>query len=1775
MKRILNLFILISLVIFSGCENLQEPQLPGSEVKIATAQEQIDAIKASLPKLKSTLNSLNSLTAETQERSAMAMTKASSNGNINNIKEYILALEERIEALEAYVNSDQSGDWTETTYATIEMYEETIGILAYVQCEIDALKGSLESAKEQICKDVTKGINEAFASMKTWVNEQLSGYYDIAATDAMFAKLQESLTAEDESVRKEIDTLRSDLAEQLDDMTADYKSAIKSAIEENNGILTAKLEKAIQDVNARIDSAIEEMDKRMKDIEDRLSKLEGTVEELLNRIQTMVYIPIYEDGRARVNFPNTDTSEGRLTLDFKISPKNAVTDIVKASRDSDAVTVQALYTESPIAIDLPVVECHADEKQGVFSVTVACDSLNMDFYNGEKNARAIMYISDGNNDKSSDYISLTPNITHVSNNQIWYTVTGKLQVDIEIGEGPKIVTHAYDEAKGCYVVNFDEPISTIRSSYFAGKSEVKTVSLPNSITTIEDSAFKGCNNLSQISLGNSVVSIGANTFRECALTRVDLPATLRTLGADAFDYSEIQSFTGKSVAADGLTIILEDRIKAVALGGIQDGRYSVPISVTSIEKDVFKNCTKINEVDIEDIQAWCNIDFEGQFSNPLHNGAILKSGDEEVSDITFPETMTKVKPYSFCGCTSLRSVTLPNKIQTVGIGAFMGCENLSVISMQSATAPKLDSNVFEGCENLKIYIPDQEDAVRSYLSCDWYDLYKHIVIWNIGDFPKTHRIEYTTTDNKPVQFSAANLHSNIYENGKGVITLTVPCTSFKGFDSGNERVVTCDLPESVSAIGNGAFEGCSSMTSFVIPEAVTAIRPSTFKGCSSLTEITIPQNISEIGESAFENCTSLATFILPSKVVTLNNRVFAGCVQLNNIIIHKDITSIGASAFAGCTGLTSLEFKSTTPPSLQATSFAACDNLQITIPTEESSLKAYLSSNWSDATLQKIPYLLDPANLPAGYWIEYTTRDGQPVSFKDSNIFYSYYLNGKGVALSRNQITSFGGFSSGAERVYTCNLPENVSAIGNNAFEGCSSMTSFVIPEAVTAIRPSTFKGCSSLTEITIPQNISEIGESAFENCTSLATFTLPSQVVTLNNRVFAGCVKLNNIIIHKDIISIGASAFAGCTGLTSLEFKSTTPPSLQATSFAACDNLQITIPTEESSLKAYLSSNWSDATLQKIPYLLDPANLPAGYWIEYTTRDGQPVSFKDSNIFYSYYLNGKGVALSRNQITSFGGFSSGAERVYTCNLPENVSAIGNNAFEGCSSMTSFVIPEAVTAIRPSTFKGCSSLTEITIPQNVSQIGSSAFVNCDNLSSIYFLSLTAPNISSDAIFGKTDMVIKIPETLDAIESYMFGRWPIDIIKRINVNLELIPSKYVLRYQTSNGTSIEISNAIYNKYDNDEGIAIIKTNGLSLSNASTLVSIDVPECVTSIGSHAFSNSKQLRVVKLPDTVTSIGSMAFLNCENLQSINIPKGVTALYDVFRGCISLTEIVLHDSILILGDQTFSGCTSLANIVLPSNLLSIGMGAFAGCTNITEIDIPETVTTIARHAFSGCTSLKRVKLSSQITSISNGLFNNCSSLTGVSLPNGIKDIGDDAFNHCTSLQNIVIPAGVTSIGEDAFRDCSALSGISLPSSVSYIGSCAFIYCSKITSVEIPDGVSSLYSSTFANCTQLKNVTIPDSVKFIDIACFSNTGIHTITIPKNVTAIRGLAFKDCPNLDYVYIKSIYPPTLPDDDSLFKNTSLKAIYVPSSSVDYYKTTAIWKNYASIIVGYDFD
>ncbi len=108
------------------------------------------------------------------------------------------------------------------------------------------------------------------------------------------------------------------------------------------------------------------------------------------------------------------------------------------------------------------------------------------------------------------------------------------------------------------------------------------------------------------------------------------------------------------------------------------------------------------------------------------------------------------------------------------------------------------------------------------------------------------------------------------------------------------------------SIGEGAFYGCSSLTSIVLPNSVTSIVESAFQGCTSLTSITIPDSVTSIGESAFADCSGLTSISIPDSVTSITNSAFYRCTSLTSITIPNSVTSIGICAFAGCTGLTSI-----------------------------------------------------------------------------------------------------------------------------------------------------------------------------------------------------------------------------------------------------------------------------------------------------------------------------------------------------------------------------------------------------------------------------------------------------------------------------------------------------------------------------------------------------------------------------------------------------------------------------------------------------------------------------------------------------------------------------------------------------------------------------------------------------------------------------------------------------------------------------------------------------
>ena len=179
------------------------------------------------------------------------------------------------------------------------------------------------------------------------------------------------------------------------------------------------------------------------------------------------------------------------------------------------------------------------------------------------------------------------------------------------------------------------------------------------------------------------------------------------------------------------------------------------------------------------------------------------------------------------------------------------------------------------------------------------------------------------------------------------------------------------------------------------------------------------------------------------------------------------------------------------------------------------------------------------------------------------------------------------------------------------------------------------------------------------------------------------------------------------------------------------------------------------------------------------------------------------------------------------------------------------------------------------------------------------------------------------------------------------------------------------------------------------------------------------------------------------------------------------------------------------------------------------------------------------------VSTIGDAAFANLS-LTSVTIPSSVTCIDNWAFGYCTSLTSVTIPDSVTSIGDYAFYRCTGLTSVSIPNSLTSIDSQVFFQCSSLTSITIPDSVTSIGGYAFYQCSSLTSITIPDSV----------------------TSIDDWAFGYCTSLRSVTVNATTPPTL--GGNVFNNTSSNlVIYVPSASVDTYKTASGWRNYASRI------
>ena len=498
---------------------------------------------------------------------------------------------------------------------------------------------------------------------------------------------------------------------------------------------------------------------------------------------------------------------------------------------------------------------------------------------------------------------------------------------------------------------------------------------------------------------------------------------------------------------------------------------------------------------------------------------------------------------------------------------------------------------------------------------------------------------------------------------------------------------------------------------------------------------------------------------------------------------------------------------------------------------------------------------------------------------------------------------------------------------------------------------------------------------------------------------------------------------------------------------------------------------------------------------------------FEVNGIFYNKNSDGTSVSVTYKGIhyDSYDNEYSGAvtipASVTYSGKTYSVSSIGDNAFAGCSGLTSVSIGNFVTSIGESAFYSCNSLTSVSIGNSVTTIGKWAFCSCWRLTSVV-----------------------IPNSVTSIGNMAFN----DCFGLASVSI---------------------------------GNSVTEIGESAFCGCWHLSSVEIPNSVTYIGDRAFYGCNSLASVVIPNSVIYIGSKTFYECSSLTSVSIGNSVSTIGKyAFYGCSSLTSVSIGNSVTEIGDRVFYGCSSLTSVEIPNSVTEIGSEALYGCSNLTSVSIGNSVTEIGKDAFYKCSGLKKVEISDleawckisfsnetanpiyyshnlfrngheiknliipeTVQELKSYVFSGCSGLTSVEIPNSVTYIGSEAFDGCSGLTSVVIPNSVTSIGNMAFYDCFGLASVSIGNSVTSIGESAFCSCWHLSSVEIPNSVTSISKEAFYGCNSLASVVIPNSVTTIGSEAFYGcSSLALVVIGNSVTTIGKEAFRNCSNLKTMF-----------------------------------------------------
>ena len=550
-------------------------------------------------------------------------------------------------------------------------------------------------------------------------------------------------------------------------------------------------------------------------------------------------------------------------------------------------------------------------------------------------------------------------------------------------------------------------ISEIASNMFAGCSALTSVIIPDGVTNIGENAFSDCNALTSLKLPESLTSLGENVFRNCPMKSIELPNAftvipenlfrnnnfqyiklgnnVKSIGKNAFgSYDlviEISTSTPPTIDKDAFPYVefLED-INVIVPNAEAETAYR---KAAVWEDMTFSNQNNVSEVTVDtpgdlsfELITECNM-MPAKVVNLKVNGTI--NADDFTQMLVNMKSLlhldlsdcdiTAIPDDALNGKTQLQELTLPTGLQTIGSNAFRDCPYLTGELEIPSTVTSIGASAFVGTYYTSVSLPNtlktigdeafynlplkQRLSLPSSVNSVGARAFEGTKIESLS-VPRSMRtignraFANTQITSVTIQDGVKSIGDEAFANTpiQGHVTIPDGVTYLGEGAFRNTKISTVFLPNSVTTLSQGLFQGCPNLNLVYVPDNYTAMNSSVFDGCESLNILRLSANTETMGSYSLQN-TPLEYIKIPSKVETLPTGVLRNCTKLESLALPAELKTVEGEALYGCTALRNMSVEATTPPVIKNRSAIRginTDKCLISIPT--SAYRSYVLAEY-------------------------------------------------------------------------------------------------------------------------------------------------------------------------------------------------------------------------------------------------------------------------------------------------------------------------------------------------------------------------------------------------------------------------------------------------------------------------------------------------------------------------------------------------------------------------------------------------------------------------------------------------------------------------------------------------------------------------------------------------------------------------------------------------------------------------------------------------------------